>query len=470
MASRPDGPLDEAQPFLFVLTIAAYACALASPFNFDDRGVVVEADAVHSLGGLLADLGHGLRPVLKASYALSWAFGGAPLSFHVFNLVVHLVNVGLVLRLAKAARAPSVMVPAVLFALHPIQTEAVTYVSGRSSSLSTTFMLLALLFYARGTRRRSALYTWVAAPIAVVLATLTKETSLILPVGFVLWDLFIEREAPNSTDTPPRRRWRTALGRQAPWGLFGAGIFLFMIAHSGYYALLYRVVGQRSFRDALIHQLAAMSYLAERILLLERPCIDPGLWLPPSGGAVAVGAALVLVFVARIVRGRPSRLGADEPSDVVAFGLAWFLLHTFVPYVLVSRLDVINERHAYVANVGLFLAVGALVARVRPSARVRRAMAAIVIPLLLFLTIRRNSEYRSPIALWTSTVREAPENPRAWNNLGVVDEQAGDLGLARAMYLRAVAVDPRFLPAHQNLSRTQPHETSSRPPDVPSSP
>lgn len=440
-----------------MITIAAYACALTSPFAFDDRGVVVEADAIHSLGGLLADLGHGLRPVLKVSYALSWAFGGSPLSFHVFNLVVHLVNVDLVLRLAKAARAPSAMVPAVLFALHPIQTEAVTYVSGRSSSLSTTFMLLALLFYAHGVRQRSARYAawyrWGAAPIAVVLATLTKETSLITPVGFVLWDLFIERDVSPSIDASPRRTWRSALRRQTPWWLFGAGIFLFLIAHSGYYALLYRVVGQRSFRDALVHQLAGMSYLAERLLLLERPCIDPGLWLPPSGWSVAVGAALVLVFVVRIVRGRHP--GARDASDVVAFGLAWFLLHTFVPYVLVSRLDVINERHAYVANAGLFLAVGALVARVRASERVRRATAAIAIPVLLLLTIHRNLEYRSPIELWASTVREAPKNPRAWNNLGVVHELAGDRSTAHSMYLRALSIDPRFLPAQQNLSRIQ---------------
>jgi hypothetical protein len=435
----------------------AYAVALTSPFAFDDRGVVVEAEAIHSLGGLLADLGRGLRPVLKVSYAFSWAFGGSPLAFHVFNLVVHLVNVDLVLRLAKAARAPSAMVPAVLFALHPIQTEAVTYVSGRSSSLSTVFMLLALLAYARGVRQRSTFYTWAAAPIAVFLATFTKETSLVMPVGFVLWDLFIERAAPATADASSQRRWRAALGRQASWWIFGAVVFTVMIAHSGYYALLYRVVGQRSFRDALVHQLAGVSYLAGRLLLLERPCIDPGLWLPPPGWSVAVGALLVLAFVARIVwAARPRRQReASTSSDIVAFGLAWFLVHTFVPYVLVSRVDVINERHAYVANAGLFLAAGELVARFRASERVRRAVPALAITLLLLLSIRRNFEYRSPITLWAATVREAPNNPRAWNNLGVVNEQAGDRATARAMYLRAVTTDPRFLPAIQNLSRVQ---------------
>ncbi len=162
----------------------------------------------------------------------------------------------------------------------------------------------------------------------------------------------------------------------------------------------------------------------------------------------------MLVFAARVARGRSARSEADEAPDLVAFGLAWFLLHAFVPYALVSRLDVINERHAYVANVGLFLAAGALAARVRVSERVRGASTALGCALLVALTVRRNLEYRSPLALWENTVREAPRNPRAWNDLGVVHELLRDLDAARAHYLRAVALDARFAPAHQNLART----------------
>lgn len=436
---------------LFVVTVAVYACALNSPFVFDDRGVVLDTDAVRSLTGLVADLGHGLRPVLKASYALGWALGGSALAFHVFNLVVHLLNVELVFRLAKAARAPSPMVPTVLFALHPIQIEAVTYVSGRSSSLSTLFMLLALLFHARGARTRSACATWGAAPLAVLFAVFTKETSLVMPLGFFLWDLFLARSPQATTDAPAPLTWRAALRRQLPWGLLGVGIFFVMIAHSGYYALLYRVVGQRPLREALVYQLAAMRYLAGRLFLLERPCIDPGLWLAPSPWAIVLGAAWVLVLIACIMHARRAR--PREGSDLVGFGMAWFLLHAFVPYVLISRLDVINERHAYVANAGLFLAAGALIARVRMAEWGKRVVAASAVVVLSCCTVRRNLEYRSTIELWTSTVREAPKNPRAWNNLGVEYELAGDRSLARAHYLRALALDPRFVPAREHLSR-----------------
>lgn len=432
--------LARARLALFAVTVIVYACALTSPFVFDDLGVL-DTNAVHSLPGLVADLGRGLRPVLKASYALCWALGGSALVFHTFNLVVHLLNVELVFRLAKIARSTWPMVPTVLFALHPIQSEAVTYVSGRSSSLSTLFMLLALLFHARGGRARL-----VAVPLAVLFAVFAKETSLVMPIGLFLWDLFL---AP--TDSPAPVRLRVALRRQLPWALLGAGIFFVMIAHSGYYALLYRVVGQRPLREALLYQLAAMRYLAGRLFLLGRPCIDPGLWLAPSPWAIGLGTAWVLLLVACIVHAYRGR--ARGGDGLVGFGLAWYLLHAFVPYVLVSRLDVINERHTYVADAGLFLAAGALIARVRTAEWVRRAVAVSALVVLSSCTVRRNLEYRSTIELWTSTVREAPKNPRAWNNLGVEYERAGDRGLARAHYTRALALDPRFVPAREHLSR-----------------
>lgn len=435
---------------LFGLASAAYASALVSPFQFDDRGVILEAEAVHSLGGLLSDFGAGLRPVLKASYALCWALGGASWPFHVFNLLLHLVNVELVLRLAVAAagtsRGPFALTPAsapaalasgVVFALHPIQTEAVTYVSGRSSSLATAFVLLALLFHAHGVRAGLLRVRLLAAPFAFLLAILTKETSLVLPLGLLLWDALVERAG-----------WRELWRRQLPWCAAAVAALSFLIWHPGYFKLLYRVVGQRPLADSLWYQLGGMRYLAARLLLVERPCIDPGLWLGPVAFEAAAGGGVVLGLLALAVWQRHVR-------PVVSFGAAWFLLHAFVPYVLLPRVDVINERHAYLANAGLMLAAGVawqdwLAPRTQS---LRRTAAALVTGALVMLTVRRNNEYKSEISLWESTVGVAPENPRAFNNLGVAYEKADRPSAARDAYRRALSLEPNYAAAQKNLRR-----------------
>jgi Flp pilus assembly protein TadD len=113
------------------------------------------------------------------------------------------------------------------------------------------------------------------------------------------------------------------------------------------------------------------------------------------------------------------------------------------------------ERHAYVGDVGLFMALGALAAewtRLRTK-RVREATAIVGVLALAVLTVIRNREYRSEAALWRSTVREAPRNPRAWNNLGIAHEHAHEPNAAISAYVHALAADPRYTPARKDLER-----------------
>jgi tetratricopeptide (TPR) repeat protein len=253
-----------------------------------------------------------------------------------------------------------------------------------------------------------------------------------------MWELLLERP-----------RARGLLVRQGVfWALFFA-LSSLAIVKTSYFSLLYDVLGSRSLVDALRYQVGGAWYLLSRLVLVHRLSIDPGLGLgPPSSAVLAVGCAVLALVLAMAVtqaRRRP----------LVAFGASWFLLQAFLPYVLFPRMDVVNERHMYLASFGVFAAAGALWNELvqRWSHRAIIACSAAVLGVLAVATARRNLDYRSPLALWESTVRASPLNPRAHNNLGLCYETDGNTSEARAAYARALDLEPRFESARRNLDR-----------------
>ena len=170
---------------LFLLAICvAYANIWLGGFQFDDYNVIVNNPGVHTWQAWLDGLGHGIRPLLKLSYTLSWTAGWGIAGFHLFNLFIHLVTVLLVFELSRRfvgeyallreKSLPVALFAALLFALHPANTEAVTYVSGRSSALMTLVYLGGLLFYEVGRAHNDKLLLYLGVPLCFAAALAVK--------------------------------------------------------------------------------------------------------------------------------------------------------------------------------------------------------------------------------------------------------------------------------------------------------
>ena len=112
----------------------AYIPPFWGVFHFDDYNVIVNYDTVHSWQALLERWGGGVRPLLKATYTLNWTLG---FGFSLFNIACHALNAALLYLIGEALFRDrrAALIAALMFALHPAATEAVTYISGRSSSL-----------------------------------------------------------------------------------------------------------------------------------------------------------------------------------------------------------------------------------------------------------------------------------------------------------------------------------------------
>lgn len=429
---------------LAMVAIVTYLPSFAGVFQFDDYNVIVNYPTVHSWQALLERAGGGVRPLLKASYALNWTLGQGEFGFHLFNIAAHALNAVLLYAIGsrlcarwfgegESDRSRGVaLIAALLFALHPAQTEAVTYISGRSSSLMASFYLGALLVYLRGGH-------WAVSTLLFVLALGTRETAATLPAALLLCELC------GRDRRGPKAFWKDVLRRQwAHWAVLVAGAVVVLL-HPRYFELLSYGFTQRDAAANLLTQVGGISYLISRLVGLRGYNIDPALmpladWDAELGVQAALLAALLALGVAS-ARSRPW----------IAFGILWFFLQLAPTNSIVPRLDVANDRQLYLAGWGLFLGLSAQVSFSRPPGVPARAVLGVLLGLLALSCVARQLDYASEIALWESSVREAPWNARAHGNLGYAYYLAGRTDDAENEYRSALILRPSYGKARFNL-------------------
>jgi tetratricopeptide (TPR) repeat protein len=309
---------------------------------------------------------------------------------------------------------------ALLFALHPAHTEAVTYISGRSVSMMAFFYLASVLAYLRDAPR------WIS-PALFLAALATKEVAVTLPAALLLCE---------ALDARRPFELRAALGRQwLHWLALAAGIAL-MAALPRYREMLETSLALRGLREQLALQAAAIGRHAGVLLIAVPPNIDPEVPFMPTVVAWAILAAIAAGFA--LLRVQPW----------YALALLWFFLHLAPTNSLLARADAVNDRQLYLASIGP-LALAGLALTLMP--RWRAAAMAVAAVVLSAATLARNADYRSEVALWSDTTRKSPGSARAWNNLGYAYQLDGRREEARAAYGQALALDPADVKARTNL-------------------
>jgi Tfp pilus assembly protein PilF len=441
------------------LAVVAYLPALNNPFVYDDAVTVRNNASIHDLGNWRAVLLGSRRPVVNLSYAVSYALSGTtPFGHHLLSVLVHALNavllfglIGVAWRDARERRglaaAPAAEVwaqlgGASLFAVHPLATEAVGYVSGRAGVLCTTFVLLAVLAVRRGLARRRG--RWLAAGIGCyVLAVASKETAAMLPFVFLVYDRLL---LPGTREDRRWRFWRCHFPLLALTALAGAwrvrSYVVLEGGHSrslGYHWLtqlgvVWRYVGLLLIpvSQSVVHSVVPVSSL-----------LAPWPWL--AGAGLLASLYLALRFRAR--------------APLVAFGWLWFLL-LLVPSSAIALNEHLSEHRVYEASAGIFLLVGFLFGSLHEEAARRRVpwrtplLAGLVAGLAITLTaatMARLKVWSSAIALWTDAVAKAPDVWAPRYALATAYMQAGQQARAAEEYRKAIEVLPTEPRAHENL-------------------
>lgn len=433
---------------LALVAVLVYANSLTNPFVFDDHSAILANESIRQLVAPdYAEYGRATdgRPLVRLSFALNYMLAGYDVvSFRLANILLHIACGWLfcaVLRRALPDAEGAAWAAAMLWLVHPLNSECINYIAQRSELLMALCYLVVL--YAA---QRAAIdvrgWVWTCASIAACIAGMTcKESMATAPLVVMLYDrLFLW---PSWRAAWKRRRvlymglvgsWvvlavlvaQNPRGDSAGWG-YGLSVYDYMLNQA------HVVVGyiQRIFWP---HPLM-LDYGFPRLLTIDQ------VW---SQGLLLL---VLLALSALALRGRPR----------IAFaGLCFFLLLAPTSSVVPILTEVGAERRMYLP---LMLVIALVVVGARALWGHREwnlgglwALFIVAILCLSALTFFRNAEYRTAVSIWRVTAAAAPENARAHNNLGEALIQADSLETALVHFRRAAELKPGWVSAEHNLA------------------
>ncbi len=456
---------------LLLVAVGAYANAFAGVFLFDDRAAILDDARLGSAGAFVAHAGQMIRPFTKLTFLVDrQLYGDRPAGYHLLNLLLHLASgvlaYNVVCRLGGSGS--TAFWTAGLFLLHPVATEAVTYISGRPTGLMTCAYLAAFLLFLQATDVEQRGSRWTLTAVSAVaclsLSLLSKETAIVFPALLALHETVVRRRAGRDGHSGRPHRSRTVALHLALGGTVVA--FLAGAALNARYSFLFRYgIGLRGFGENLITQVTAVAYSLSLFVWPARLNFDhdiavPGSWLVP-------GATASLILLAAMLG---SAVAARRRLPLFAFGILWFFIHLLPTNSLFPRYDVLSERNLYLPSLGLHLA--AVVAATAAGRRVAlwmntrhpatgrgsawrtravRATATLLLLALAGATAARNRLYADPVRFWSDAVRKSPGKARPHTNLGHVWFETGQVDRALDEFRMALSIDPYDPVAQRNL-------------------
>lgn len=416
-----------------------------------------------------------LRPVAYASFRLNYELSDfEPAGYRLVNVVIHFSNAVLIFALVCQLLRPSLnaastrfiaFTAAVLFVVHPMAIESVTYIAQRFTSLATLFYLLALWLYFESSEATSSGHRrlWVAGSVtAMLLGMMTKECCVTAPVMAILLDVVVRR-------TP----WRQALKRGVPLLLClplvpGLVLLTTWAQHNGDWSLRDAIYLANSKEEPISHWHYVLSQCSVVASYLRRLLVPTGLNLDPAWPLSTsllewpvVRSLVVFTLLFGCSVWGWLRFKGDARMACIAACVIWFFATISISSGLVPLPDLMAEHRAYLPSIGIFIALACLFdwARERwasePGSQ-RRATLIVVGLAAIFaaLTCQRNQVWSTSVKLWEDTVAKSPGSFRPLANLAYQYHLAGQYSKAIEAYHRLLELKPDFELGHIYLATT----------------
>jgi tetratricopeptide (TPR) repeat protein/uncharacterized membrane protein len=468
-------------PVILAVVALSYANSVQNDYVFDDLHLIATSSHITGIENvprllLAGKLSSYYRPLRTVSYTLDYTLnkkfwyrfadrqwtdrGLVPFGYHVSNIFYHIVTSLLVylliFKLSFSARAA--FIGASLFALHPVHTDSVTYLSGRRDILFTLFYLggfYCFLCYRRG---RQQLFI-AAAFVMYMLSMGSKEMGVTLPALFLAYDLVtnFNRDVSGSNLGYGKALFSSFKKSIANGYFLYPFMFLGAVAYTCYQVFIKSASLQDTYYgdSALTTFLTVARILVHYLKLLVYPIrlladysfnafpLSTSFFEPST--FISLVLLLLLGFLA---------LKMLVNHKMAAFGIAWFFITLLPVCHIIPHHELLAEHYLYLPSVGLCLVAALAGERFLAAGKNNVLLTACLLAVLVLFAFRiadRNRDWSDSLTLYEKTVQTAPQCARAHSNLGEAYAGRGRIDEAIEACRQALAIKPRYAEARYNL-------------------
>ena len=411
---------------IIIIGIAIYANSISGPFIFDDIGAIVGNDQIKN--NAVFRQWNEPRYVGLISFALNYRFSNLDtFSYHIINTVIHILNAILLYFLLvniftlikdKILDKYRVMLPffiALIFLVHPVQTQAVTYIVQRFSSMAGLFVLLAVLFYIKFRMLQpERWWLYVLSLACSALAFKTKENTATLPLMIFVIECIFFRNSGS------KLRHRIML--LIPYCVLVALIPASFMHLNKNFGELMGEMREKSYETVIMNRyeyfVTELRVIMKYISLLIAP-VNQSLdyFFPLSRSLFEARAFMSFCFILCLIA---VSILLYKKYPIISFGILWFFIFLFVESSIIPIRDVIFEHRVYLPSIGFLTVLVYILFLIMHKINVKglSAVFTIIVIILSVLTVKRNEIWNNEIALWREASARYPQNMRSHINLG----------------------------------------------------
>lgn len=452
---------------IFTFIFLIYENTLEGDFIYDDE-IIVETEVIHantlsqvpavlfSEGSVSMDRKFGML-----SFAINYYFNRLdPYGYHLVNMIIHLLN-GFVLYLMvrltlkmpmfnKPVRDKAELIAlagSLLWLVHPVQTQAVTYIIQRFTSMAALFFLLSLLFYVHARLKTDwkRFVFYFLAILSGLIALGTKQISATLPVVILLYEIFFLKGIHLGWN-------RKSITTIAGIILVMAGLSYIFLSTESLATLMekFRDRGLTPWENLLTEARVLVYYIS--LLIFPHPSrlrldydivVSRGLFTPPT--------TIISIIILSALFGLA--LWKAEKNALLSFAILWFFVNLLIESTILP-LDLVYEHRLYVPSMALLVYTAGSLAVIQDKTFKSTSFITLISIIFLFSywTRERNYVWQDSVTLWKDNVKKSPNKARVRGNLGMAYIEARDFENALKQTKKAIELEPDMMGAYLNLS------------------